>query len=80
MKLIRGWRQHASANADSDTRTTRFGVRELRPAHQHTNAREAQEKGRNEAKEAGQGKNLAFALTAPLALGPLSLLGRFFAS
>ena len=32
------WRQNATANADSDTRTKRFGVREFRPFSRHSHA------------------------------------------
>ena len=42
---------NAPTNKNPHTRTVRFGVRELRQAYGHTNAREAQEKRDSEAEE-----------------------------
>src|SRR5665213_2003795 len=64
MNTIRRGGQSASTNADCDTGTHGFGVRKLRPANWHSDAREAEEKDcRCEAQEVGQEETeLAFRL------------------
>ena len=76
MIRVQLWRQDATANANSNTRTQGNRVRTLRPVHADFGKREAEEKSCREAKEGqGQSKSLALALAAPLAFKPLPLHG-----
>lgn len=73
-------RYHESPNANSNTRTEGFGIRELRPASRNIDACEAEEKDGSEGQAKTQGQALGFVLPASLALRPLPLLGLFLAS
>src|ERR1035437_727566 len=69
------WRQNATAYQDQRSKPVRDGVRELRPACWHPDARDAEEeKGCGEVAEKEQSQGLAFSLSAPLAFGSLPLL------
>jgi hypothetical protein len=75
--FARNWRQNAATDADSYTRTKGFGVRELRPTHRHSDAREAEEKSCCEAQGHEEETELAFFLSASLPLrATLPLLGK----
>jgi hypothetical protein len=75
MNIIGTWRQSATANANRNTRTKGYGVRELRQTP--TNIDKAKEKSGgegSEAKEPTQAKRLTFALAPALPLGTIPLL------
>src|SRR5437667_8703821 len=84
MTHVRGWRQNASTNADSDTRTQGYRVRELRPAHRNPDAGNAKEKGEDDQEGSRKDKaSITTTLTTALTFPPSPLHGlfvRFFAS
>lgn len=63
------WRQSATANQDTNSRTHRIGIRQLRPAHAYSGI-ESQATGKTQEDRKGQ---TSAALATALTLKPLSL-------